>query len=137
MNPLHHSRNSYSKFPEVKFPEVEVFCGYVEKLLFLGNTHKYLKKPHMEFPSWRSGWQVPLGTMRLWVRSLALLSGLTIRRCRELCCRLQKRLGSHIAVALAWAGSCSSGWTPGLGTSICHRSGPRNVKKDQKKKKKR
>ena len=28
------------------------------------------------------------------------LSGLTIRRCRELWCRLQTRLGSHVAVAL-------------------------------------
>ena len=28
-------------------------------------------------------------------------SGLTIRRCRELWCRLQTRLGSHVAAALA------------------------------------
>uniref|UniRef100_A0A4X1T2A6 Ubiquinol-cytochrome c reductase core protein 1 n=1 Tax=Sus scrofa TaxID=9823 RepID=A0A4X1T2A6_PIG len=42
-----------------------------------------------EFPSW------------LRVRSLPLLSGLTIRRCRELWCRLQTRLGSRVAVALA------------------------------------
>ena len=32
--------------------------------------------------------------------TLALLSGLRIRRCRELWCRLQRRLGSHVAVAL-------------------------------------
>ena len=31
----------------------------------------------------------------------SLLSGLTIRRCRELWCRLQTQLGSHVAVALA------------------------------------
>ena len=30
-----------------------------------------------------------------------LLSGLTIRRCRELWCRLQTWLGSRVAVALA------------------------------------
>ena len=36
------------------------------------------QKPSGEFPSWRSG------TMRLWVQSLALLSGFRIRRCREL-----------------------------------------------------
>ena len=42
-----------------------------------------------------------LGTMRLWARSLALLSGLKIRHCRELLCRLQTRLRSGIAVALA------------------------------------
>ena len=33
-------------------------------------------------------------------RSLALLSGLRIQHCRELCCRLQKRLGSQVAVAV-------------------------------------
>ena len=32
--------------------------------------------------------QIPLGTMRLWVRSLASLSGLRIWHCRELWCRL-------------------------------------------------
>ena len=36
------------------------------------------------------------------VRSLPLLIGLTIRRCRELWCRLQTRLGSRVAVALLW-----------------------------------
>ena len=34
------------------------------------------------------------------VRSLPLLSGLTIRRCRELWCRLQTRLRSLVAMAL-------------------------------------
>jgi len=43
---------------------------------------------------------IRLGTMRLRVRSLHLLSGLTIQRCRELWCRLQMRLGSRVAVAL-------------------------------------
>ena len=55
-----------------------------------------------EFPSWHSGSQIWLGTMRLWVRSLPLLSGLRIRRCRELWCRLQTRLGSSVAMALLW-----------------------------------
>jgi len=45
--------------------------------------------------------QVRLGTMRLQVQSLASLSGLRIRRCRELWCRLQTWLGSGIAVAVA------------------------------------
>ena len=44
---------------------------------------------------------IRLGTMRLWVRSLALLSGLRIRCCHELWCRSQTRLGFGIAVALA------------------------------------
>ena len=42
--------------------------------------------------------RIQLGTMRLWVRSLALLSGLRIRHCHELWCRLQTRLRSHDAV---------------------------------------
>ena len=37
-----------------------------------------------------------------------LASGLRIRHCCELWCRSQTRLGSHIAVALAQAGSNSS-----------------------------
>lgn len=40
---------------------------------------------------------IRLETMRLWVQSLAGLSGLRIRRYRELWCRLQ----THVAVALA------------------------------------
>ena len=35
-----------------------------------------------------------IGTMRLWVRSLTLLSGLTVQRCRELWFSLQMWLGS-------------------------------------------
>ena len=76
--------------------------------------------------------QIQLGTMRLQVRSLALISGLRIQHCHELWCRLQTRLGSHVAVALMYTGGCSSDSTPSLGTSICHRSGPRNGKKDKK-----
>ena len=47
--------------------------------------------------------QIPwlLGTMRLWVQSLALLSGLRIWCCNELQGRLQMWLGSGIAVAAA------------------------------------
>ena len=41
------------------------------------------------------------GTMRFQVRSLALLSGLRIRRCHELWCRLQAWLRFDIAVPLA------------------------------------
>ena len=82
-------------------------------------------------------WLTNLRTMRLQVRSLALISGLRLRRCRELWCRLQTRLGSCVAVAVAEAGSCSSDSTPGLGTSICCRSGPRNGKKTKKKREKR
>ena len=45
--------------------------------------------------------QIQLGTMRLQVLSLALLSGLRIRCCCELWCRSQMRLGSRVSVALA------------------------------------
>ena len=54
-----------------------------------------------EFPLWRSGLRIRLGTMRLQVQSLALLSGLRIQCCRELWRRLQMRLRSDVAVALA------------------------------------
>ena len=44
--------------------------------------------------------RIRLGPMRLQVRSLALLSGLTTRRCSELWCWSQMQHGSGIAVAL-------------------------------------
>ena len=56
-------------------------------------------------------YQTWLVSMRMWVWSLALLSG----------------LGSGIAVAVA--SSCSSNSAPNLGTSICHRCGPKKKKK--------
>ena len=68
--------------------------------------------------------------MRLQVRSLASLSGLRSRRCRELWCRSQTRLRSDVAVAVAEAGSCSSSWTPSLGTSRCRGCGPRKRKEN-------
>ena len=39
------------------------------------------------------------------------------------------RLGSQVAVAVAVASSCGSDSTPRLGTSICHRCGPKQPKK--------
>ena len=44
---------------------------------------------------------IQLGTVRLWVWPLALLSGLRIWCCCKLWCRLQTLLGSHVAVAVA------------------------------------
>ena len=61
--------------------------------------------------------QIQLGTMRLWVPSLASLSGLRIWCCCELWCRLQMWLRSDVAVAMD--SGYSSDWTPSLGTSIC------------------
>ena len=59
--------------------------------------------------------RIRLVSMRKWVRSLALLSGLRIRRCCELWCRLQMRLRPYVAVASSY----SSDLTPSLGTTIC------------------
>ena len=66
--------------------------------------------------------------MKLQVQSVALLSGLKIQRCSELWCRSQMRLGSDVAVAVMQTSSCSSNWTPSLGTSICRESGPKKQK---------
>ena len=76
----------------------------------------------------------------MWVQSPGSLSGLRIWRCRELPCRLQKQLRSHVAVAVvaAVASSCSSDSTSRLGTSICCRSrsgGEKNKKRKRRKKK--
>ena len=57
--------------------------------------------------------------MRMQVRSLALLSGLRIWCCHELCYRLQTWLRSQVAVAVAQTDIYSSYYTPNLGTSIC------------------
>ena len=46
--------------------------------------------------------------MMMWVRSLASFSGLSMRHCCKLQCRLWMQLGSGIAVAVAEAGGCSS-----------------------------
>ena len=67
--------------------------------------------------------------MRMQVRSLASLSGSRIQRCHDLWCRSQTWLGSHFAVAVVEAGSCSSILTPSLGTSICHTCSPKKPKK--------
>ena len=45
--------------------------------------------------------RIRLITMRMQVRSLALLSGLRIQHCCELWCRLQMCLGSCVALAVA------------------------------------
>ena len=46
------------------------------------------------------GKQIRLGTMKLQVWSVASLSGLRNRHCRELWCGLQTWLGSGVAVAV-------------------------------------
>ena len=66
--------------------------------------------------------------MRTQGQSLALLSGLRIQHCQELCCRSQMQLGSCVSVALVQGGGYRSNWTPSLGTSICCGCGPRKTK---------
>ena len=71
--------------------------------------------------------RIRLGTMRVWVPFLALLSGLSIWHCRELWCTSQTRLGSGIAVALGKAGSYSSDCS-----SICPKCGPKYTNNNNK-----
>ena len=49
--------------------------------------------------------------------------------CRELRCRSQMLLGSHVAVALVWAMDYSSDSPPRLGISICRGCNPKKKKK--------
>ena len=44
------------------------------------------------------------------------------------------KLGSGVAVAVVEAGSCSSDWTPSLGTSICFGCSPKKTKRPKKEK---
>ena len=73
--------------------------------------------------------------MRRRVRSLASLGGFRIQHCRELWGRSQMWLGSHVAVPVVWAVSCSSDSTPSLGTSICCGCGPKTTHTQKKTKK--
>ena len=83
----------------------------------------------LEIPIMAQWELIQLVSVRIWVRSLAPLSGLRIWRCHELWYRSQMQLRSRIAVAVAQAGSCSSYTAPILETSICHGCGPRKQKK--------
>ena len=78
-----------------------------------------------EFLLWLNRLSTWLVSMRMWVRSLALLSGLRIWRCCKLWCRSQMWLWSGIAVAVVYADRCSSDLTPSPGISIWLRCGPK------------
>ena len=75
---------------------------------------------------------IQLGTMRLWVQSLAPLSGSRIQHCHDLWCRLQTQFRSGIAVAVVQASGYSSSWTPSLGISICRGCSPKKTKRQKK-----
>ena len=55
----------------------------------------------MEFSLWLNGLRTRLVPMKMWVRSLALLSQLRIQSCRKLQSSSQMWLRSGIAVAVA------------------------------------
>ena len=82
-----------------------------------------------EFLLWLSRLRIQLESMRMWVQSLALLSGLRILCCRELWHRSQMWFGFGIAVAVVSAGSCSSNLTLSLGTRICLTCSPKKKKR--------
>ena len=71
------------------------------------------------------------------VPSLASISGLRIQHCCELWYRLQVLFGSGVAVAVVWAGSCSSDSVPGLelpyavGVAIKRRKKKKKVKRKE------
>ena len=70
--------------------------GFSEVLSFLTCL---IKMTFLEFPLGLSGLKSYLVSMRMWIRSLASLSGLMISLCHELQCRLQMWLRCDIAVA--------------------------------------
>ena len=65
--------------------------------------------------------------MRMWVQSLASISGLRILCRCELWHRLQTQLGSGVAVAVMQASTWSSDSTPSLTTSMCCGCGPKHT----------
>ena len=66
------------------------------------------------------------------IPGLDAINGLRIQCCHELRCRLQTWFRSYVAVAIAQASSYSSDLTPSLGTSICHRCGPKKTNQQKK-----
>ena len=72
--------------------------------------------------------------MRMRVQSLASLSVLRIRCCRELWCTSQMWLGSGVAVAVVEVSSCSTNLNPNLETAICLKFSPKKTKKRKVKK---
>ena len=95
------------------------------------------KKLDLGFPIVAQWKQIRLGTMKLWVRSLASFSGLRILHCRELWCRLQTWLAWIWHCCGSWVGrqqqSNNSNSTPSLGTSICCRCDSKKTKDKNKK----
>ena len=104
------------------------FLDYCNCIFLLGPETRYFIVTQKK--------QTWLGSTRTQVQSLASLSGLRIRHCRELWCRSQTRLGSSIAVM--W---CRPATTAPVGTLAWeppyNPENPTKHKKNQKKKKKK
>ena len=94
-----------------------------------GVTHPVLFVCLFVFLSFRAAPTYGGSQARRQVQSLALLRGFRIPHCCELWCRSQTWLGSHISVAVLWAGSCCSNLTPSPGTSFCLGCGPKKQSK--------
>ena len=71
--------------------------GYLQDRKLLHSHGLWDKKPHI----WFSGLRTRLVYMRMWVRSVASLSGLKTWCCHRLQCRLQRRLESSVTVAVS------------------------------------
>ena len=77
---------------------IHVYTTYIHVLLYI--CYYLTSRVVKGVPIVAQQKQIRLGTMKLWVRSLASLSGLRSRHCRELWCRSQTQLGSCVAVAV-------------------------------------
>jgi len=91
LNLLCHSRN----------PSSNIYKIAISGKLILPNANITKTNSHPPGVPIVAQWKrIRLGTMRLWVPSLASISGLRIRRCHELWRRLQMWLRSHVVVAV-------------------------------------
>ena len=122
------SKFSYTKFSERHYVHFKfmIKLSLIDKSINTKTTE--FKIYLLGVPIMAQQKRIWLVTIRLWVWSLASLNRLRIWHCPELCCKSQMRLGSGIVVTVVQAGSCSSDSTPRLGTSICHRCGPKKDK---------
>ena len=88
-------------FYKLKYPQnvLKYFPFYLPDALYLPPTLLTKSATH-GFPVGTQGLRTQLVSMRMWVRSLASLSGLRSQHCLKLQCRLKTWLGSGVAVAM-------------------------------------
>ena len=82
------------------FPSFKDFIENIVYTFFFWLNTWHIEVPGPGVPIVAQQKRIQLGTMRLWVRSLALPSGLRIWHCHELWCRSQTQLRSGVAVAV-------------------------------------